>query len=645
MRGNSSNQAKGRTHIVIFTAVRTVAIDTRLDLDLNLCQLQEVVQDMTVRHLFGPPRWYSRQYQSPNYSDIVTLLLQSPLYVKIPGDVTSKIIKGYHRRLHSFSPDPSLARRPMRIFLPDMKAKIVYPSAVVENPKQTVPTEETTTKSAYAAASADSEVSQSRQFVIETVTKPERPSTSTFIRNKYTDVRLERGKQFQQHYSRPDGVSQVSSVDGREDTAQQVEACTPQPMALSSSSALGTATGTDKAELSAEVNTASSTASTGPRAVFNADQRQNRPPSFMSQDVRFRPQDPRLLSRSPHGGRQFGTPRENVDYSNRPGTDVSEVPNKNDSEESENVPPPKKTLPSESAVNSALFEDDEPSSVPKVRLPPASVYTPTPTSEVAESKSPDLAVAVGSESAPPTVVSQPVVAPMQFSPAPVPLPPQSAEPAVGPPVAVLPSVPMIPKEYRLTPEVMHQPRPTKFVSVADIEPPVPQQSPVDGQQQRYTHAPRPRGFSNGYRGPRQDNSHGSHMPQYYYPSQTQDGKGMMRNMVPRAYTQGYVSSMDGMSPVAYPPVVMPNGAILPVAAPSPQPVVTSVPSSTIAQETNGMVYFYDPMQYYQYYTENTTTPPQAPPVVMPVVAPTAQPLEGGIYYYPHVPQSTAYYQN
>ncbi|KAK9390348.1 hypothetical protein V1515DRAFT_590042 [Lipomyces mesembrius] len=594
-----------------------------------------------------PHRWLSRQNQSPNYSDILALLLQSPLYVKIPGDATSKIIKGYHRRLHSFSPNPSLARRPMRIFLPDMKAKIVYPSPVVDNPKQTVPTEDATTKSAYAAASADSEVSQSRQFVIETVTKPERPSTSTFIRNKYIDVRLEHGQQFQQHNSVPDGVSQVSSVDGREDTLRQVEACTPQPLALSSSSALGTATGTDKAELSSQANSASYMAPTGPRAVSNAAQRQNRPPSFMSQDVRFRPQDPRLLSRSPHGGRQFGTPRENVDYSNRPGADVSEVPNKNVSEELENVPPPKKILPSEAVVNSALFEDDELSSVPKVRLPPASVYTPAPTVEVAESKSksPDLPVAVESESAPPTVVSQHIVAPMRPSPAPVPLPPQSAEPAGVPPVAVLPSVPTIPKEYRLTPEVMHQPRPTKFVSVADIEPPIPQQSPVDGQQQRYTYAPRPRGFSNGYRGPRQDNSHGSHMSQYYYPSQTQDGKGMMRNIVPRAYTQGYVSSMEGMSPVAYPPVVMPNGAILPVAAPSPQPVVTSVPSSTIAQETNGMVYFYDPIQYYQYYTENTTTPPQVPPVVMPVVAPTAQPLEGGIYYYPHVPQSTAYYQH
>ncbi|KAK9377175.1 uncharacterized protein V1513DRAFT_437557 [Lipomyces chichibuensis] len=593
-----------------------------------------------------PHRWYSRQYQSPNYSDIVTLLLQSPLYVKIPGDTTSKIIKGYHRRLHSFSPDPSLARRPMRIFLPDMKAMIVYPSAVVENTKQTVPTEETTTKSAYAAASADSEVSQSRQFVVETVTKPERPATSTFIRNKYTDVRLQHGQQFQQHNSLPDGVWQVSSVHGREDTLQQVEVCTPQPLALSSSSALGT-TGTDKAELSSEVNSASSATATGPRAVFNVAQRQNRPLSFTSQDVRLRHQDPRLLSRSPHGGRQFGTPRENVDYSNRPGPDVSDVPNKNDNEELENVPPSKKRLPSEAAVNSALFEDDGPSSVPKVRLPPASVYTPAPPSEVAESKSPspDLAVAVESESVPPTVVSQPIVAPKRPSPAPVPMLPQSAEPAVGSPVAVLPSAPMIPKEYRLTPEVMHQPRPTKFVSVADIEPPVPQQSPVDGHQPRYTYAPRPRGFSNGYRGPRQDNAHGSHMPQYYYPSQTQDGKSIMRNIVPRAYTQGYVSSMDGMSPVAYPPVVMPNGAILPVAAPSPQPVVTSVPSSTIAQETNGMVYFYDPTQYYQYYTENTTTPPQAPPVVMPVVAPTAQPLEGGIYYYPHVPQSTAYYQH
>ncbi|KAK9238330.1 hypothetical protein V1525DRAFT_401260 [Lipomyces kononenkoae] len=592
------------------------------------------LQSAKTRHENAPfirnARWWSRPGQSPNYADIVTLLLQSPLYVKIPGDATSKIIKGYHRTLHSFAPEPILARRPMRIFLPDTKAKIVYPSAAAEKPTKSAPTDEIATTSAYSPASFDSNISQSPQPSVGIGLKTERPSTGSFTRNKkYTDVRLETGQQFQQYTTASGGLLEASNTE-RVDTSQRLEGSSIQPLVLPSNASQATVISTTQGQ-------------TGP-VVSDKAQRRPRKSPFMSDVVRFGSEDRRQPSRSPHGG-QFGTPRENVDYSHRPGANASDVLTKADSKDSENVPPQKQQHESASAVNSTLFEDDEPSLVPKVRLPPASVYSRADTSCRAESKSPKLPAAIESESAPSTVVPQQTVAPMQASAAPVTLPPQSAEPVTEGPIAALPTGPTIPKEYRLTPDVMHQPRPTKFVSVADIEPPVPQQSPVDGQQQRYTYAPRPRGFSNGYRGPRQDNSHGSHMPQYYYPSQTQDGKGMMRNIVPRAYAQGgYVSSMDGMSPAAYPPVVMPNGAILPVAAPSPQPVVTSVPSSTIAQETNGMVYFYDPLQYYQYYTESTATPPQAPPVVVPVVAPT-QAVDGGIYYYPHVPQSTAYYQH
>ncbi|KAK9246296.1 hypothetical protein V1506DRAFT_535591 [Lipomyces tetrasporus] len=597
-----------------------------------------------------PNRWSSRQDQVPNYSDIVTLLLQSPLYVKIPGDATSKIIKGYHRRQHSFSPDPRLARRPVRIYLPDMKAKIVHPPATGENSGQAVETDETAIPSADTAASTYSKLPQIRLPVSDTISNLERPWTSASSRShKYIDIRLEEGQNFQQVGSLQDKMLPTESVKGAQVTPHQIETSSPQPPASTSDLALGTTTEADQADGSSRSIRSAACEATGAGVAFDTPG-QNQPPAFMSRDIRFSNQDTRQMSRSHYARRQFGTPRENVDYSGRRnGVVISGVPSKDDSKESENVPPPKKNenLASEAAVNAALFEDDEPSAVPKVRLPPASVYSPapTPTLEVTESKSPEMPVATESESAPPTVVTEHEAPPMQPSPVPTPLPPHSAGPAVGQPVAVLPAVPMIPQEYRLTPEVMHQPRPTKFVSVADIEPPVPRQSPVDGLQQKYTYAQRPRGFSNGYRGPRQDGAHGP-VQQYYYPSQTQDNKGMMRNMVPRAYAQGgYVTSMDGMSPVAYPPVVMPNGTILPVAAPSPQPVVANVPGSTIAQETNGMVYFYDPMQYYQYYAENTTTPPQVPPVVMPVVAPTAQPVDGGIYYYSHVPQSTAYYQH
>ncbi|KAK9325485.1 hypothetical protein V1517DRAFT_314287 [Lipomyces orientalis] len=593
-------------------------------------------------------RWSSRQDQIPNYSDIVTLLLQSPLYVKIPGDATSKIIKGYHRRQHSFSPVPRLAQRPVRIYLPDMKAKIVHPPAKGGNSVQTFETDKAAIQSADTTASTYSKVSQTRLPVSDTISNLERPWTSASSRShKYIDIRLEEGQNFQQGGSLPDKMLPTTSVKGRQVTRQKIEVSSPQPRATTSDLALATTTTErDQEDCSSRIRSAACDG-TGAGVESDTSQRQNQPPAFMSRDIRFSNQDTRQMSRIPYARRQFGTPRENVDYSShRNVVVISDVPSKNDSKESENVPPAKKSenLASETAMNSALFEDDEPSAIPKVRLPPASVYSPAPTLEVTESKSPEMSVAIESEPAPPTVVTEHGATPMQPSPAPAPLPPHSAEPAEAQPVAVLPAVAMIPQEYRLTPEVMHQPRPTKFVSVADIEPPVPRHSPVDGQQQKYTYAQRPRGFSNGYRGPRQDNAHGP--VQYYYPSQTQDSKGMMRNMVPRAYAQGgYVASIDGMSPVAYPPVVMPNGTILPVAAPSPQPVVANVPGSTIAQETNGMVYFYDPMQYYQYYTENTSTPPQVSPVVMPVVAPTAQPVDGGIYYYSHVPQSTAYYQH
>ncbi|KAK9452277.1 uncharacterized protein V1518DRAFT_410805 [Limtongia smithiae] len=291
-----------------------------------------------------------------------------------------------------------------------------------------------------------------------------------------------------------------------------------------------------------------------------------------------------------------------------------------------------------------LFEEPKGVTAPKVNLPPLSVY------KVTRSKPMDI----------PVLPSPPVVS--------SPIGPQSDNGSVHgihsydhQPVGYV----GIPTEYRLTPEVMHQPRPTKVLSLADIEPPIPMHSPVDGimaqqaqsqPQYRYGFMQRPRGSSTGYHGSRHDRSDSMHqMPpsQYYFASQPMD-KNMARNMVPRAYAQQGGMYSNGLEPIAtgpapyggVPAMVMPGAqAMLPVAVPSPGPV-----NSMIAQETNGMVYFYDPSQYYQqYYSENTPTPPIPAQVVMPSPLPHAgQQVDGNMYYYPPVPapppQSQAQHQ-
>ncbi|KAK9467667.1 hypothetical protein V1512DRAFT_142853 [Lipomyces arxii] len=143
------------------------------------------------------------------------------------------------------------------------------------------------------------------------------------------------------------------------------------------------------------------------------------------------------------------------------------------------------------------IDDSNTSMIPKVRLPPASVYkqaTPEPAPAVAP------ATSTGPPEQPYTATSYQ----QHMMPVPMGTPvgyPISVGSSMAPVMTLPPAVPPVPQEYRLTPEVMHQPRPTKAMSVADIEPPN-SHSPVDGQQQKYGYSFRP------HRGYRSDNSQG-----------------------------------------------------------------------------------------------------------------------------------------
>ncbi|KAK9459365.1 uncharacterized protein V1516DRAFT_679709 [Lipomyces oligophaga] len=270
----------------------------------------------------------------------------------------------------------------------------------------------------------------------------------------------------------------------------------------------------------------------------------------------------------------------------------------------------------------SLFDESDGKVIPKVRLPPPSVY------------------AGQSQSASPTVQFPIIVS----SPAPAP------EPKSDPQVLleaenIRRASPSFPKEYRLTPEVMHQPRPTKLVSMADIEPRMMRQSPVGYNHRSQKSAgsiesderdENRRSSSSNYGG---SNHGGSSYGGSNYGGSNYSGSHRHRSQASlshshglgpalRGYTQNtYVSQaplMNGMmgpSP-AYPTLVAPQ---LPIAIPSPQPML-GPGEQPIAQETNGMVYYYDTAQYY--YDGTTQAQPLSGPVVMPQT-----PMDPSYYYY------------
>ncbi|CUS08236.1 unnamed protein product [Tuber aestivum] len=257
-------------------------------------------------------------------------------------------------------------------------------------------------------------------------------------------------------------------------------------------------------------------------------------------------------------------------------------------------------------------------------------------------------------------------------------PPQAQTPKIvpqHPPPSYTPN-PVAYREHRATPKIpMHQPRPQKAVNVAEIDSPAVMHFPQSYSGHMYPeNIPTPGVSQNMYAHSRQasfpSQSSGtplSHIPEaavharafhpayppqpgyYPYPPPPQHVPPMHpihglppHHHDPRAFHPPPPYVPSGPSP-------MPNGAtnhyaIIPAQqqAPAPPVAVTTGPPTgptTIAQESNGMVYYstWDPNQYYTYSTGGPTGYPGTPG--MPITpAPDGSvngaPGPGPVYFYP-----------
>ncbi|KAF8454238.1 hypothetical protein BGX38DRAFT_1268132 [Terfezia claveryi] len=207
--------------------------------------------------------------------------------------------------------------------------------------------------------------------------------------------------------------------------------------------------------------------------------------------------------------------------------------------------------------------------------------------------------------------------------APVTVKPPLSYPTPAPPIHDVRGTPIIP---------MHQPRPQKTVSVADIETPV--------SNMHYATNPCMPPHPHGY----PDMNNGTVTPANGYPN--------------NIYTHSRHPSYQSQPPTTGTPLSqLPDRAIHAqpfqpncnsyVASPLPNETPTAYhsapvqqPQQTIAQESGGTVYFYDPSTYYaacvaaqgSYGAPLTPAPEQGMGV----------PSGGTVYYYP--PQGTVYYQ-
>ncbi|KAI9805650.1 MAG: hypothetical protein M1833_005142 [Piccolia ochrophora] len=233
------------------------------------------------------------------------------------------------------------------------------------------------------------------------------------------------------------------------------------------------------------------------------------------------------------------------------------------------------------------------------------------------------------------------------------------------------------RENRSEPIPMHQPRPQKAVSVADIESPekVAFPPPQQQQQQPFHHQMPPQANGQTYQ---QDPSLGQHSRTGSFPSQPSTGTPLShiperaihaQPFQPHPYAQSYYPQGYPAAPPqgAYyyppsdpraPPYASSSVVPGPVFVPGPAQSSFTVPpapsgtaplqagqGSTVAQESNGMVYYYDSSQLYG------GGPGPYPPASAPYVSqPGGVVGMGGMmtpspdgYYYPQAGQAPVYY--
>lgn len=225
-----------------------------------------------------------------------------------------------------------------------------------------------------------------------------------------------------------------------------------------------------------------------------------------------------------------------------------------------------------------------------------------------------------------------------------------------PQIHPLPQKPPVMQENKHIPIPMHQPKPQKTVSVETIETPAMQQN-SQSYQQAFHHQV-PVHVSNGYG----HDAHGRH-PSYastgtplsqiperaihaapFQPTQyAQQGYAPQYQMMPQQQ-HGYYYPPQGPYGAPAPPFVPGAQQPPPQSELDPSNGQAAPGSNLVAQEVNGMVYYYDASQL----PPVPSYPPYSAPQVYPgaggvmgmngVVAP---PSDG--YYYPHPGNGTVYY--
>ncbi len=188
------------------------------------------------------------------------------------------------------------------------------------------------------------------------------------------------------------------------------------------------------------------------------------------------------------------------------------------------------------------------------------------------------------------------------------------------------------RENRPVPLPMHQPRPQKAVSVADIESPATLSfHPPQQQQQQPFHQQVPPQV-NGHVYPQDSSNHLPHSRHASYPSQASAGTPLSQiperaihaqHFQPYLYQQPQVyypqaypipgpyfypppdnRSLSFVAPLApsavaapvFVPGVQQAQYVMPAASAAPTDTASSGTSNTVAHETNGMVYYYDSTQ-------------------------------------------------
>lgn len=242
---------------------------------------------------------------------------------------------------------------------------------------------------------------------------------------------------------------------------------------------------------------------------------------------------------------------------------------------------------------------------------------------------------------------------------PPPRPPGGFPPATsGPgaiPVAVPPSMPPpqpqhhIYRESRSDPIPMHQPRPQKTVSVADIETPETYtfNPPQQQQEQPFHHqVPMPvNGAAYPPDAPPSSHTPFSHIPEraiHAQPFQPYDYTQPQAFYPPPYGTQGVYYPVSGteyppysaaMGPGASAPPYAPPGQQVPYMMPAPPTSTTEQSSQTVAHEADGMVYYYDASQMYP--NAYAMPVPPGPGGVVGMGGMMTPP--GTTYYYPQPP--------